>query len=178
MVLESGGYGSQHDAGVLASSILGKLLSNARTTFPTPELLPGSSIRAPFVVIADKGYGLQDNLLKPYVGNETTLSAEQRRFNYKLSSTRRVVEQAFGQLCAQFSVFRKPIDLAEQFADLTILASGVLHNIFIDIENRNTLPDHYEWKVHPTADDSQITYSTTRNAFTQYFRSFDIYKEF
>lgn len=49
------------------------------------------------LIVGDSAFPLSLGLMKPYRDN-TTLSQQQRRFNYKLSSTRMPSEHAFGCL--------------------------------------------------------------------------------
>ena len=49
-------------------------------------------------------------------------------FNYRLSRTRRVVENAFGVLSSVFRVLRKPLLLQPERAQVVIMATIRLHN--------------------------------------------------
>ena len=53
---------------------------------------------------------------------------EKRIFNYRLSCTRRIVENAFGILVNRFTVFMTPIGLAPEKVETIVLACCSLHN--------------------------------------------------
>ncbi|ETV67225.1 hypothetical protein H257_16478 [Aphanomyces astaci] len=85
-------------------------------------------------VIGDSGYTLLPGLLTPYVPHEEggRLSNTQKRFNYKLSSTRMVVECAFGRLKERFRILKTVKN--ERSLDRTVAITTccfVLHNLFI-----------------------------------------------
>ncbi|ETV72567.1 hypothetical protein H257_12333 [Aphanomyces astaci] len=87
-----------------------------RMVFLSVEIRPGSqlgqTIRRCFptssLVNGDSGYTLLLSLLTPYVPHEEggRLSNTQKRFNYKLSSSRIVVECAFGRLKEGFRILK------------------------------------------------------------------------
>ena len=87
--------GRVHDTRVLHNS---ELFSKAESgnLFPQQTVLIGG-VRIPIVIIADAAYPLKPWLMKPYI-NTGSLSAQQKRFNFRLSHTRVVVEHAFGLL--------------------------------------------------------------------------------
>ncbi|XP_058122821.1 uncharacterized protein LOC131293771 [Anopheles ziemanni] len=63
----------------------------------------------PFVLIGDQGYPLKKYLLRPYAGNN--LDPQKEFFNEKLSSSRNVVECAFGLLVAKWRCLKTEIQL-------------------------------------------------------------------
>src|SRR5699024_3075562 len=114
-----------------------KQIESTETIMPLPKSLPRSKIVAPHIVVADKGYGLTATVLKPFMGSYLKLTESQQLFNRKLSVARRFVEQAFGQLVAQFDVLKDPIYIIDEHKiDLIILSCCVLHNMLIDRETR------------------------------------------
>ena len=71
-------------------------MGEAGTLAPnSPKLISG--VHVPIVILGDPAYPLLSWLMKPYIGTGL-LTQVQRRFNYRLSRTRVVVECAFGQL--------------------------------------------------------------------------------
>ena len=62
---------------------------------PPPVELPGTVDKQPYVMVADEAFPLLTNLLCPFAGRDLTTMVK-RRFNYRLSRARRVVENAFG----------------------------------------------------------------------------------
>lgn len=138
LVVDTAGFGKQADGGVFASSNLKKLLDrtlNVNGFLPSPKTLSGSNLLAPFVILADKAYPLRPDLLRPYGNSE--LTEPQKRFNAKHIATRKTIECAFGQLTSQFRLFRGKIELrTDHIINLTISVACLLHNIFIDCEDR------------------------------------------
>lgn len=63
---------------------------------PPPAALPGTADLMEYVLIADEAFPLQTNLMRPYPRREQN-NAVKRRYNYRLSRARRVVENAFGK---------------------------------------------------------------------------------
>lgn len=64
--IEVGGKGRQSDGGTFFYSKLHNLLMNDQFKAPSPQCLPGSNIRLPFVLIGDEAYPLKKFLLRPY----------------------------------------------------------------------------------------------------------------
>ena len=65
--------------------------------------------------------------MRPYPGKFAT--EEQQLFNYHLSRTRRIVENAFGVLAARFRIFNTRINVEPDTTKLIVMAACVLHNI-------------------------------------------------
>ena len=66
---------------------------------PPPRELPGTQDKMDFVMVADEAFPLQRNLLRPFPGRDLDTMVK-KRYNYRLSRARRVVENAFGT-CTQ-----------------------------------------------------------------------------
>jgi hypothetical protein len=64
--------------------------------------------------------------MKPY--SKINLTLKQKIFNYRLSRSRRVSENAFGILAQRFRIFGKPIELKVSIIDLVISSARCLHN--------------------------------------------------
>ena len=57
------------------------------------------------------------------------LTAEKRVFNYHLSRTRRIAENAFGILSIRFRIFMTPINRSPEKVETITLACCALHNL-------------------------------------------------
>lgn len=88
-------YGSNNNAGVFSRSEFGKALQNQGLDLPQGiAKLLGSEIETPCFFIVDDAFQLTINMMKPYASRN--LSRIQKIFNYRLSRTRRTIENTFG----------------------------------------------------------------------------------
>ena len=69
-----------------------------RVNLPESTVLPGDDEghAIPYVLVGDEAFLLRPYLMRPFPGR--TLNDERRVFNYRLSRTRRVIENVFGKL--------------------------------------------------------------------------------
>ena len=97
------------DGGVFSHSNFGISMEHNTFLFPEPQHLPGTctSETCPYVFVADEAFSLNPYLLHPYAGKY--LPEPLQMFNYRLSRARRVIENTFGIMAANFKVFRRPI---------------------------------------------------------------------
>ncbi|KAG5877718.1 hypothetical protein JTB14_026711 [Gonioctena quinquepunctata] len=96
---------------------------------PPCALQPPYLIDVPYVILADKAFATNQYTMKPFEGNPENSSIE-RILNYRFSSTRRVVENAFVTLGSVFRVLKKPILLEPRMASKVVLATIYLHIFF------------------------------------------------
>ncbi|XP_034475558.1 putative nuclease HARBI1 [Drosophila innubila] len=85
------------------------------------------------VLLADSAFKLSTKIKKPYPFN-TTQDEERKSFNYALSRSRRVVENAFGQLKARFRRIVRGVDNHIDKVPHIIYTCCVLHN-FLNCHN-------------------------------------------
>ena len=119
--------GSVHDARVFTNSLIYKqitedgLLENegCRTILGKP---------IPLCIIGDSAYPIQTWLMKPFSDN-TALSPQQKYFNYRLSHSRIVVENAFGRLKARWRRLVKKNDMITENVPIVIITCCILHNL-------------------------------------------------
>ncbi|XP_049301832.1 uncharacterized protein LOC125775362 [Bactrocera dorsalis] len=95
-----------------------------------------SGVNVPVFIIGDSAFRFSKQLIKPYPFSVNQNNGE-KVFNYSLSKTRRVVENAFGHLKARFRRIGKGIDNSVRNANSIIKACCVLHNFLND--NNDTL---------------------------------------
>lgn len=73
---------------------------------------------------------MKEFLLRPYPGKE--LDDKRRIFNYRLSRARRIVENAFGILCARWRIYFTMIGCNPENVDNIIKATIALHNFCLN----------------------------------------------
>lgn len=122
----STGYpGRMHDARVFRISRIGNELINGQ--FPNDPVDRIGQIDVPPMLLGDPAYALRPNLMKAYP--EGTCTQAERNFNRKLSSTRVVIEQAFGLLKGRWRCLDSVNEDDMSTVSETIIACCILHNI-------------------------------------------------
>lgn len=99
MTVDVGANGSGSDGGVFHQTELRECLEEGTLGLPPPSPLPGGDRSVGYYLVGDEAFPLKPWLMKP-VPNRC-LTREQRIYNYRLSRTRRVVENAFGILASR-----------------------------------------------------------------------------
>lgn len=135
--VDVGTNGRISDGGVWRKSTLKAALDSGMLNIPKCGCLPQTSVRAPYVIVADDAFPLCNNIMKPYAGK--CLTEEKRIFNYRLSRARRVSENAFGILSARFRILRTAITANPENIKKIVLAICALHN-FLKKRTGNTYP--------------------------------------
>ena len=94
---------------------------------PKAEPLPNDDKDIPYFIVGDDAFALRSWLMKPFSRRNMTL--EERVFNYRLSRSRRVVENAFGILANRFQCLLSTLKQEPNNVVSIILACVCLHNI-------------------------------------------------
>ncbi len=94
--VDVGAKGSAGDPGLFNSSRLGSALRHGRANLPDDESIDGETEPMPYFLLGDDAFALQTWLMKPYPF--TPGVTPERKFTYRLSRARRVVECGFGIL--------------------------------------------------------------------------------
>ena len=79
----------------------------------------------PYYLVGDEIFPLKTCLRRPYPGQ---LSEEERILHYRLSRTRRVIENTFGILAARWGIYHSTIIASIENAESYVLATIALHN--------------------------------------------------
>lgn len=82
------------------------------------------------VILGDEAFRLHKNILKPYKRNVTRQDADKAVFNYRLSRTHWVTENAFGFLSQIFRMFYTTIN--PETCDNLVIVACCLHNMLRD----------------------------------------------
>jgi len=117
--------GSAHDSRVLHNSQL--------------ELQHNVMVPSGYVILGDSGYPLHTWLLTPYKGQPHTLGRNERKFNFIHSSTRIVIEHAFGRMKGRWKRMQC-LDVELEMAPYWVGAACALHNW---CDNLDPWPDMY-----------------------------------
>ncbi|XP_075559184.1 uncharacterized protein LOC142590668 [Dermacentor variabilis] len=167
-----GAPGRCHDANVYARSRLSTLVEGAYFSLPVALI---EDVEVKPIILCDQAFPLTTNLLKPF--SNALPDTHEAAFNYNLSRTRRIVENAFGRLKARFRFIMKRMECTLPNAKHAIRASCILHNICEGL--RDTVEQ--QWENEATAFDAlyeQPSHTTTastatghevRAALAQYF---------
>lgn len=148
LYIDIGKQGRISDGGVFASSSLCHALQRNTLGLPGPATFPGDTQEIPYFVVADEAFPLRKYIMKPYPNRN--LSKTQRIFNYRLSRSRRIVENAFGILASRFRIFLKPINLAPEKVELLVLCACTLHNMLRELHPLSVIhvADHEDPTTH------------------------------
>ncbi|CAH1993856.1 unnamed protein product [Acanthoscelides obtectus] len=129
LYIDVGSYGKQSDGGIFSASSLMYHLENASFNVPHKRKIPGTDVLAPLVLLGDEAYPLKVYLMRPYSGRG--LDEQREVYNYRLSRARRIVECAFGILCAKWRILKKEIEYHPDKAEIIVKTTCLLHNIII-----------------------------------------------
>jgi len=129
LYVDIGAYGRTSDGGVFNNSSLAQALESNILNIPEPAAIPPTNDLCPYVIVADDAFALKPYIQKPY--SVRNLTKEQHIFNYRLSRTRRTVENAFGQLSQRFRVLGRPIPLTPYKVQVIVMAVCCLHNFLL-----------------------------------------------
>ncbi|XP_055838619.1 uncharacterized protein LOC129906748 isoform X1 [Episyrphus balteatus] len=133
-------------------------------------------VNVPVVLIGDSAFRFSDILMKPYPYS-TSLTPRQKNFNFHLSKSRRVVENAFGHLKARFRRTGKGLDNHIENTNLIIKSCCVLHN-FLNSQNDEINSQWLQRSTEATTreqpefnsiiNDTNPTANNIRNAISNY----------
>lgn len=131
ITIDVGDLGRNSDAGVFATSCLGRWLDRDGLEIPPARPLPldqnnATKADVSYFICGDEAFPLKPYLMRPYP--RATLNDERTIFNYRLTLARKTVECAFGMMTSKFRVFYTPICCSEETVKSIIKSACVLHN--------------------------------------------------
>ncbi|XP_062588500.1 uncharacterized protein LOC134250166 [Saccostrea cucullata] len=100
--IDVGGYGHMSDSQIFNASELKECLEDSSIGFPAADPLPNDEIPTSYFILGDDAFGLCTYLMKPY--SQRQMTKEQRIFNYRVSRSRRIVENAFGIMAQSWQI--------------------------------------------------------------------------
>ena len=123
-LVDIAGFGRDNDAALLQESQFGQAFENGELSLPDARQVGGNML--PYFLIDDPIFPLKSWLMKARGGNN--LSEEERVFNYRLSRTRRTIENTLGIWAARWRIFRRPIRASVPTSEIIVKATIGLHN--------------------------------------------------
>lgn len=165
--------------GIFLKSNIGRKIVDKQFQIPPEKYLPGTNIKLPHVIVGDEAFALQENLMKPFPRLQSLHDVEKAIYNYRLSRARRIVENAFGILTAQFRIFLTCISAKPETIDDIITSACILHNIMRDArgtteigrlnENGQSIQSEYFLSIRTTNGRHNVGAQEIRNHFKSYF---------
>ncbi|GLJ06678.1 hypothetical protein SUGI_0044900 [Cryptomeria japonica] len=136
----TGWPGSINDARLLRNSAFYRLCEGGERLNGMSVSIGSSSIRE--YIVGDGGYPLLPWLITPFSGAATD---DKKSFNFKLSSTRIVVEHAFGKLKGVWRILNSKMCHPNlQMLPKTIFVCCILHNIMLTYEEDDNDPSYLD----------------------------------
>lgn len=132
IAVDVGSFGKEGESGIFLKSNMGQQILNGSFWFPEPCKLPGSDKIVPYVIVGDEAFRLHKHIMKPYTRKSARENYSEAVFNYRLSRTRRVTENAFGLLSQIFRIFYQSINLGTTTIDDLVWVCCCLHNMLRD----------------------------------------------
>ena len=128
LLLDVGAEGRQSDGSVFSRSAFGQALNDGTLHLPPSKPISNSSsmVSLPYCFVADEAFPLKMNIMRPYPGRG--LTEDKKVFNYRLSRSRRTIENAFGILVSRWRILRQPIIADPDHAVKYVKAAVALHN--------------------------------------------------
>ena len=139
LYVDIGGYGRDNDASIFSSCDLYQHIVGNSLNIPPAEDFNG--YRLPYVIVADEIFALKPWLIKPYHGR--SLTEEQRVFNYRLSRSRRTIENAFGILSSRWRILRRAFKAKLDLVDSVVKACVCLHNYLLLTDSAKYVPSGF-----------------------------------
>ena len=115
------------DAQIFNTCHLKRKIDDGSIGFPDPAPITVGGRDVPYFILADEAFALKTWLMKPY--GRRMLTREERIANYRISRSRRDVENAFGILVSRFRVMMTTIELPPETVRDVVMTCVVLHNI-------------------------------------------------
>lgn len=179
--IDVGSYGKEGDSGIFDKSNIGKLFISGKL-FPPPKKLPNAATVLPHVLVGDQAFRLHPYMMKPYTRKTAMADNDKSIFNYRLSSARRVSENAFALLSQVFRIFHVPIGLKPETTDDVIIVACCLHNLLRDAFLEANGTPHYQIEnISPPTENMRPLAAAggyadangfdVRDAFKEYFNS-------
>ncbi|XP_068242362.1 putative nuclease HARBI1 [Palaemon carinicauda] len=121
--------GGVSDGGTWSNCSLHDVVEENRAGVPQTEPLPNDDQPVPYHVVGDDAFALRTWMMKPFSSRSHVL--RERIYSYRLSRSRRVVENAFEILCQKFRCFLTTMHQHPDTINLITMCTCVLHNLIL-----------------------------------------------
>ncbi|KAJ8866888.1 hypothetical protein PR048_032750 [Dryococelus australis] len=178
-----GTNGSISDVGVINNTKFYFKLTTTSLQLSPDENPNDNTTKFPYVLVGDEAFAFKRNCLMPF--NKKQLNNEQTVFNFRLSRTRRTVENIFGVLSNRFTLFHSAINLKNiKHVNILVLTCCYLQNFlrrrfqdsYMTIDLNDTNSDEIievQWLVDLKNDTKSENVSNDakycRSRFVEYF---------
>ena len=126
-LVDFGEYGSNNGCEILRNPRMGRRYGNGEMSILESEKILEDDLELPYFLVGGEIFPLQTWLMRPFSG-KALINEIHKIFNYRLSGTRRIIENTFTILVAQWRIFQKPIELRAENVEKLVLLAIVLHN--------------------------------------------------
>ena len=129
--IDFGEYGSNSDNNVFKTSTFGRAYTRGLLNVPGPKALPGVGPVVPHCIVADEGFPLRIDLMRPYPRPRNcncSMPRDELMFNQRLSRPRNICENCFGILVNRWRIFQRKVCLSPENIEKVVLATCCLHN--------------------------------------------------
>lgn len=126
--VDIGGFGKNSDGGIFEASNMGQRFETNLMNVPKPKNLPGQNDSCPYVLIGDEAFALKPYLMRPFPYRQAKTNIRKEKYNKRLCTARRAVENAFGMLAHKWRIFYRPIETKVTTTALIVKTSCILHN--------------------------------------------------
>lgn len=166
--------GSVNDGGIWANCELSMALKNQSLNLPPAKEPPGTGTKTNLCLIANEIFPSLPNTIKLY--NKAQLRDKERIFNYRLSRTRRTVENAFGILAARWRILLTTICADPKNVEFMVTAVVCLHN-FVMSEESEIAPDRRRYCPSHLVDREGIGGQVTNGAWRQLLSQTNLFRD-
>ena len=129
IMIDIGAAGTKGNSNCFHNSAFGQQFMSDNIPWLALDVIRGSTMKAPYVLIGYEAFSGLVNLLKPYPKCTKQVSKKTRAiFNYRLSHARMAVESTFGILASRFRFLYCRLILSPDMATTLVKAACVLHN--------------------------------------------------
>lgn len=130
---------------VFARTEFGASILNNGPSLDLPSDATIRGVQTPFFFIGDDAFPLTQRLMKPFsMKGRSSLSNEEKVFNYRLSRARRTIENAFGILVMRWGCLRTEFLCTPDKVKIIVGACCALHNFLMNRSEIYATPAHFD----------------------------------